>query len=141
MKWKTIAEFFGKIAKSRNSTTEIAWGAAIGTFISIFPTFGLGTPIVLLLSRIFKFNLAIALATSLISNPFTSPFFMVLNYMVGTIFLHNTIVFDIDNWKADLKEIGVTILIGSFFVSGIMATIAFYFSKYMVRKFRNDKEF
>ncbi|ESU20053.1 hypothetical protein FCR2A7T_14630 [Flavobacterium cauense R2A-7] len=93
------------------------------------------------MSRIFKFNLAIALATSLISNPFTSPFFMVLNYMVGTIFLHNTIVFEIDNWKADLKEIGVTILIGSFFVSGIMATIAFYFSKYMVRKFRNDKEF
>lgn len=141
MKWKAIAEFFGKIAKSRNSTAEIAWGAAIGTFISIFPTFGFGTPIVLLLSRIFKFNLAIALATSLISNPFTSPFFMILNYMVGTILVHNTIVFDINNWKSDLKEIGLTILIGSFFVSGIMATAAFYFSKYMVRKFRKDKEF
>lgn len=141
MKWKTIAEFFGKIATSRNSTAEIAWGAAIGTFISIFPTFGLGTPIVLFLSRIFKFNLAIALATSLISNPLTSPFFMVLNYMVGTIFVPTTIVFDINNWKADLKEIGLTIFIGSFFVSGIMATVAFYFSKYMVIKFRKGKEF
>ena len=140
MKWKTVVDFFWKIAKSHNSTEEIAWGAAIGTFISVFPTFGFGTPLVLLLSRIFKFNLVIALATSVISNPFTSPFFMLLNYEVGAILLNNHIEFDIDNWKENLKDTGLTILIGSVIVSGVMALLAYFFSKYMVLKFRNNKE-
>lgn len=139
MKWKAVADFFWKIAKSRNSTAEISWGAAIGTFISVFPTFGFGTPLVLVLSRIFKFNLAIALAASVISNPFTSPFFMYLNYKVGALLLNNPIVFDIKNWKENLADTGLSILIGSFLVSGFMALLAYYFSKYMVQKFRNEK--
>jgi len=140
MKWKNIVAFFWKIARSRNSTTEIAWGAAIGTFISVFPTFGFGTPLVLVLSRIFKFNLAIAVATSVISNPFTSPFFMFLNYKVGAMLLNNPIAFDADNWKENLADTGLSILIGSFLVSGFMALLAYYFSKFMVERFRNRKK-
>lgn len=140
MKWKTLITFFWKIAKSHNSTEEIAWGAAIGTFISVFPTFGFGTPLVLLLSQQFKFNLPIALAASLISNPFTSPFFMFLNYKVGALLLDNPFAFDINNWKKNLTDTGLSILIGSFLVSGSMALLAFYFTKFMVMCFRNKKE-
>lgn len=140
MKWKDIVAFFWKIAKSRNSTAEIAWGAAIGTFISVFPTFGFGSPMVILLSRIFRFNLAIALATSVISNPFTSPFFMYLNYKVGALILGSDVIFDIDNWKENLADTGLSILIGSFLVSGFMALLAYYFSKFMVERFRNQKK-
>lgn len=139
MKWKAVADFFWKIAKSRNSTAEISWGAAIGTFISVFPTFGFGTPLVLVLSRVFKFNLAIAIAASVISNPFTSPFFMYLNYKVGALILNNPIAFDIDKWKENLADTGLSILIGSFLVSGFMALLAYYFSKFMVEHFRNRK--
>lgn len=141
MRWKNVTDYFWKIAKSRNSVAEIAWGAAIGTFISIFPTFGLGTPLVLILSKFFKFNLAIALATSLISNPFTSPFFMVLSYFVGAAILHNTFTFEMNNWKTDITATGITILTGSIVVSGFMAVFAYFFSKYMVQKFRKKKEF
>lgn len=137
MKWKTIVDFFWKIAKSHDSTEEIAWGAAIGTFISVFPTFGLGTPLVILLSRLLKFNLAIALAASVISNPFTSPFFMLLNYKVGSLFFDSPIVFNIDNWKENLKDTGLAILIGSIIVSGVLAAIAYFFSKFIVLKLRN----
>lgn len=140
MKWKEIVAFFWKIAKSRNSTTEIAWGAAIGTFISVFPTFGFGTPLVLVLSRIFKFNLAIAIAASVISNPLTSPFFMFLNYKVGALILGSDVIFNIDNWKENLADTGLSILIGSFLVSGFMALLAYYFSKFMVERFRNRKK-
>ncbi|UOK42833.1 MULTISPECIES: DUF2062 domain-containing protein [Flavobacterium] len=140
MKWKTIVDFFWKIAKSHNSAEEIAWGAAIGTFISVFPTFGLGAPLVIVLSRVLKFNLAIALAASIISNPLTSPFFMLLNYKVGSMFFKNPIVFDIDNWKENLKDTGLTILIGAIIVSGAMAVIAYFFSKFMVLKLRNKNQ-
>jgi len=140
MKWKNVADYFWKIARSRNSTVEIAWGAAIGTFISVFPTFGFGTPIVLLLSRFFRFNLAIALAASVISNPFTSPFFMYLNYKVGAILLNNPIVFNVRNWKENLADTGLSILTGSFLVSGFMALLAYYFTEFMVERYRNRKK-
>ncbi|HSD14643.1 MAG TPA: DUF2062 domain-containing protein [Flavobacterium sp.] len=140
MKWKTIVDFFWKIAKSNSSAEEIAWGAAIGTFISVFPTFGLGMLLVIVLSRLLKFNLTIALAASIISNPFTSPFFMLLNYKVGSLFFDSPIVFDVDNWKDNLKDTGLAIFIGSLIVSGSLAVIAYFFSKFMVLKFRNKKE-
>lgn len=134
--WKTVTQFFWNIAKSRDSNNEIAIGAALGTFISVFPTFGFGTPLVLVLSRIYKFNLAIALATSIISNPFTSPFFMILNFKVGSWLLNTNITFDVDHWKENLGQTGLSIFVGSFIVSGLMAAGAYFFSKYMVAKYR-----
>ncbi|NUQ26165.1 MAG: DUF2062 domain-containing protein [Saprospiraceae bacterium] len=46
----------------------------------MFPTFGFGIPLVIIMSRLLKFNLSAALALSVVSNPFTSPFLLVLSY-------------------------------------------------------------
>lgn len=128
--------FFWKLARTRDSVEEISWGAALGTFISVFPTFGFGTVLVLVLSRFFKFNLMIALATSIISNPFTSPFFMLLSYKTGSFIIGNNIVFNLENWKSNLQETGMNILVGSLLVSGIMGVAAYFVSKFIVRKYR-----
>ena len=45
--------FFIKLARARDSTSEIALGSGIGAFISVFPTFGLGMPLVILMNRFF----------------------------------------------------------------------------------------
>jgi uncharacterized protein (DUF2062 family) len=129
---------FWKVSKSRDSELKIAWGAAIGTFISVFPTFGFGTLLVLLLSRFFKFNLLIALTTSVISNPLTSPFFLLVSYKTGSFLLGKYIQFSLDNWQSNLRETGVTILIGSLIVSGTMAVLAFYVSLFFVKKHRKS---
>ena len=131
---------FWKVSKSRDSEIKIAWGAAIGTFISVFPTFGFGTLLVLLLSRFFKFNLLIALATSVISNPFTSPFFLLLSYKVGLFLLGKQIQFELENWKKNFSETGFTILTGSLILSGIMAIVAFYVSLFIVKKLRKPRK-
>ena len=136
---KTIILFW-KVSKSRDSEIKIAWGAAIGTFISVFPTFGFGTLLVLLLSRFFKFNLLIALATSVISNPFTSPFFLLLSYKVGLFLLGKQIQFELENWKKNFSETGFTILTGSLILSGIMAIVAFYVSLFIVKKLRKQRK-
>jgi len=132
---KTKALFW-KLARSRDSKEEIAWGAAIGTFISVFPTFGLGTLLVIILSRVFKFNMLIALATSVISNPFTGPFFLLSSYKVGAFILDTHIVFDLKNLERNLADTGLTVLLGSLIVSGTMAIMAYYISIFMVEKYR-----
>jgi uncharacterized protein len=135
--WRRAKLFFIKLARDRASVHEIALGAGIGTFISVFPTFGFGTLLVLLLYRFLKFNLVAALAMSVISNPFTSPFFMVLSFKVGSLILNTNVQFNIKTWKDNLSKTGIIILWGSLLVSGVMGLLAYFITKIIVEKYRN----
>ncbi len=130
---------FWKLARTNDSSSEIGLGAAIGTFISVFPTFGFGTPLVLLLSRFIKFNLLIAISASIISNPFTSPFFLYLSYKMGVIITGNSIDFKLENWSSNLGETGITLFVGSIIISGIMAFLGYYISIAVVKIYRKIK--
>lgn len=134
-----IKSIIRDLAHSNDSVTEIGLGAAIGTFISVFPTFGFGTPLVLLLSRFIKFNLLIAIAASTISNPFTSPFFLYLSYKTGVIFTGNSLDFNSENWTSNLGKTGITLFIGSLIVSGITAFLGFFISTSIVKSYRRKK--
>jgi uncharacterized protein len=138
--WRKAKLFFLKLARDRASVHEIALGAGIGAFISVFPTFGFGTLLVLLLYRFLKFNLVAALAMSVISNPFTSPFFMVLSFKVGTLILNTNVQFSIKTWKDNLSETGIIILWGSLLVSGVMGLLAYFMTKIIVEKYRNKQK-
>ncbi len=127
---------FWKLARTNDSISEIGLGAAIGTFISVFPTFGFGTVLVLVLSRFVKFNLIIALATSVISNPFTSPFFLYLSYKIGNFITGAAIHFDLKNWKNNIANTGITIFVGSFILSGVMALLGYFIATSVVKFYR-----
>ncbi len=130
---------FWKLARTNDSVSEIGLGAAIGTFISVFPTFGFGTLLVLVFSRFVKFNLVIALATSVVSNPFTSPFFLFLSYKIGSFVTGVTIYFDLKNWKDNLVNSGLTLFVGSFILSGIMAFLGYLIATTIVKFYRKNR--
>ncbi|MEY3500365.1 MAG: hypothetical protein RL308_2034 [Bacteroidota bacterium] len=130
---------FWKLARTNDSVSEIGLGAAIGTFISVFPTFGFGTLLVLVFSRFVKFNLVIALATSVVSNPFTSPFFLFLSYKIGSFVTGVTIYFDLKNWKDNLVNSGLTLFVGSFILSGIMAFLGYLIATIIVKFYRKKR--
>lgn len=138
--FRKIKLFFIKLARARTSVNEIALGMGIGTFISVFPTFGFGTLLVLLLNRFIKFNLIAALAASLISNPFTSPFFMVFSFKVGSAILGTDIQFSLENWKENLGDTGIVMLLGSVVVSGGLAVLAFFITRLIITKLRERKK-
>ncbi len=132
--------FFIKLARARASTEEISWGAAIGTFISVFPTFGFGMPLVVLMNKFLKFNLIAALGLSIVSNPFTSPFFMVLSYKIGSIVFGRKTEFHIENWKENFSDTGIVLLAGSLIVSGFLSIVAYFLTKFVVKRYRDKKE-
>ena len=68
-----------KIYYARGSVHEIALGAAIGAFWGVFPTFGLSTILSILLYKVFRFNLPVAISAAFISNPITSPFLLMIS--------------------------------------------------------------
>lgn len=128
-----------KIARDRATTHEIAMGAAIGTFISIFPTFGAGTIIVLFLYRFWKFNLFAAVGGSMVSNIFTSPFFMAASYQLGKLFYGSSTEIDFKKWYNHLDHLSISILLGSLILSFVLALLAYYLIGFIVSWYRRKK--
>ena len=128
-----------QISRARGSVNEIASGASIGAFFAVFPTFGIGILMVIILSRIFRFNLIAAVSSSIISNPLTSPFFMLLSFKIGSLILNPEKDFNIKEWKHQLGEAGLTILIGALIVSSTVSLIVYFAVKYFVQKYRMRK--
>ncbi len=133
---KRIKLRFLKLAKEKSSVNEIAAGAALGAFTGVFPTFGFGFLSVLLLYRFFKFNIFAAASGSLISNPITSPLFMLLSFKIGELILDTNVNFDMQNWSGNLKEAGYSIFIGSIAVSGFCSFVTYFITKYFVIQLR-----
>lgn len=137
--WRKFKYWLIKISRDRGTTHEIAFGAAVGTFVSIFPTFGAGTLIVLFLYRLWKFNLLAAIGGSMISNVFTSPFFMAMSYKLGSVFFEKQVEFSFKNWYKHLDHLSISVLAGSLILSSVLALFMYYLIGYAVKKYRYNK--
>jgi len=119
-----------KLVRIDDSPRKIALGAAVGVFLGVFPTFGVGTILAFALAVIFRFNRAAAILGSFIMNPLTTPFFWALSASVGTAIFggnYRTIVADFQSGKV-LKAAGmgiVTYLVGNLLISGLLALITY----------------
>ena len=127
---------FLKIYHARGSIHEIALGAAVGAFWGVFPTFGLSTILSILLYKIFRFNLVVAISAAFISNPLTSPFLLLISYKVGVLFISTDIKFEFETWQENISKIGYVMLIGSTIVSTITAVLVYFIVKFIV-EYRN----
>ncbi|MBK6544763.1 MAG: DUF2062 domain-containing protein [Saprospiraceae bacterium] len=128
-----------KVSRAHGTVHEIALGAAIGAFISIFPTFGLGTLLVLLAYRFINFNLVSAISGSLISNIFTSPLFMALSYKIGSLIFKPESALDFKNWYKHLDHLGISVLTGGFILSTFSAFLIYYSVKIIMQYYRDQK--
>lgn len=128
---------FLKIYHARGSVQEIALGAAIGAFWGVFPTFGLSTILSILLYKIFRFNLVVAISAAFISNPLTSPFLLLISYKVGTYFIKTDIKFEYENWHQNISQIGYALFLGATIVSILTSLLVYFITKYAV-EYRNN---
>jgi len=129
---------FLKIYYARGSVNEIALGSAIGAFWGVFPTFGLSTVLSLLLYKVLRFNLPVAISAAFISNPLTSPFLLMISFKAGKLFIDTDVTFAYENWYQNISEIGYILFLGSTIVSTITALLVYFIIKYAV-EFRRKK--
>ena len=87
-----------RLVRTNDSPQKIAWGLAVGVFLGVFPTFGLGTLVALALAITFKFNKAAAVLGSLIMNPLTTPLFWTASSALGAILVNR-------DWHHTLKMV------------------------------------
>jgi uncharacterized protein (DUF2062 family) len=86
--WWNVIKRWGRYlylrtVRQNSSPARIATGTAVGVFLGIFPTFGLGIPVALGLAYLFRFNAISAVIGSTIMNPLTTPFFWTASALLG----------------------------------------------------------
>ncbi len=72
-----------RLVRVGGDSVHVALGFALGVFLGVFPTFGLGIPLSLVLSSMFRWNRVSAVLGSLVMNPLTTPFFWTLSGTLG----------------------------------------------------------
>jgi len=139
-----------RLVRVNDSPEKVALGFAIGVTVGIFPTFGLGIVIVILLAWLTNINKASAIIGSLVMNPWTSPFFWVLSFFTGSLMLGNNInetAVQIkslkthgDLWEAVLgKRLILPYIIGNITVTAVSAATSYLAVYYLVKAYKNAK--
>ena len=72
-----------RLVRVGGDPVHVALGFALGVFLGVFPTFGIGIPLSLLFASLLRWNRVSAVLGSLVMNPLTTPFFWTLSGVVG----------------------------------------------------------
>jgi uncharacterized protein (DUF2062 family) len=81
-----------RIARMAGSPHYLAAGVAIGIALALTPWFGLHFVLAFILARLFRASLPLALAFTLLNNPWTLPLVMVSDYELGRAILGSSAI-------------------------------------------------
>ncbi|PMQ02465.1 MAG: hypothetical protein CBR30_02150 [Dictyoglomus sp. NZ13-RE01] len=128
-----------RLIRINDSPEKIAMGFSVGVFIGIFPTFGFGGILALLLAKAFKLNYISAIIGTFIMNYFTSPIFWSLSYFVGSLLLEGKLDFTVFK-NGHIKSFAVTYLIGNLIVSFLFSVLSYFVVKKIVISYRKRRK-
>ena len=132
---KRYKNIYDQFISLKGKPESIAFGTAIGVFIGVTPTIPFHTIMIVAFTFLFRQNFTTAfLGATVMSNPFTIPFFYVSQYHLGKYLLGNgwqEIVFtDYSIW--DIMNTGWNIacplLLGGFIMAVVFAIPAYFIS-------------
>ena len=89
--WNKTKLFLKRIVLLNDTPHGIALGFAVGLFLSVIPTFGVGMVVALALAPLIRGNLVSTYLGTLVVNPVTGAFFYGLNYLIGCKLLGMTV--------------------------------------------------
>lgn len=137
-----ITKTIRKVLSLRASPHQIALGFAIGVFIGIFPTFGLGGVFIIALATFWKFNVPAAIAGTLMGNPLFAPLWIALSCLLMGI-SPSEIKLPKEPFHEILKHysgIGLRYLVGNGLVSLVVAILSYFILARIIRWYRIKKE-
>ena len=79
--------YFERALREHSTAARTALGFALGSFIGIFPSFLIGSPLAFFLAGRLRIHRAAAVAGTLLMNPFTAPLFYSISTLLGTAIL------------------------------------------------------
>lgn len=136
-----------RLLRINDTPEKIAKGAALGVFLGIFPTFGLGFVFAWVGAAVMGWNKAASVLGSFIMNPLTIPFFWTLSAVTGGFIFNKDSRLLYEEIKSGelflsggvmgtLKDSAIIFMAGNTIVSVIFSVIAYFIVKEFVIKHR-----
>jgi len=124
---KHISKHFRHLRSIHSKPEEIALGFAIGTFIAVLPTFGLGALIGVLVILVKKdINKLALFAAFAVWNPLVLIPINTISYQIGDLLLQGSPLLQVDIEYADrLYRITKRLLAGSLLVSSFLSVLSY----------------
>ena len=128
-----------RVVTENSTPARSGLGFALGSFIGVFPSFLIGTPLAFFLAGRFGWNRAAAVAGTFLMNPVTAPIFYWVSTWLGMEVLGRDIeMVQIDGLVNRMPHFGLAFFVGNtlfaLVVAGALGTLAFFF----VRKARRS---
>ncbi|MCD6574741.1 DUF2062 domain-containing protein [Candidatus Aerophobetes bacterium] len=125
--WKRIKVLLKKAVLANDSPEKLARGFAIGVFWGVLPTFGLAALFSIPMAVVLKANRLTAFLGTLISNPLTTPFFMLWGTYLGNFILRaSPITF---SWKilnlGELLKISKSLFLGTLILASLLSILSY----------------
>jgi len=134
-----------RLVRVGGDPSHIGLGFALGVFLGIFPTFGVGTPLALLIASLLRWNRISAVLGSLVMNPFTTPFFWTLSGSLGAAIFRVDAkmvlqtVGDGERLKS-LSEAAVIYLTGNTLIALAGAVVSYFVSMKLITAYRENRQ-
>ena len=128
-----------RIVRANDSPPRVSAGVAVGVFLGIFPTFGLGLVLAYVLAVVFRINKAAAVVGSLIMNPLTTPFFWTISAIVGGTMIGAERELILSELKSGMifKAIGPAFyayMLGNVLISLVFAVVSYFITLEIIRR-------
>jgi len=147
--WRERARRWGRyiylrLVRQNDAPEKVAKGVGLGVFIGIFPTFGVGTILAILIASWAKWNRASAVLGTFIMNPLFNPFFVSLSVVTGNLFVPAGSRITVEMFRNGKLWHGVlhaipTYLLGNFLVSTFFATLAYWLTLGAIKEYRRRR--
>ncbi|MCX7846128.1 MAG: DUF2062 domain-containing protein [Dictyoglomaceae bacterium] len=128
-----------KIIRINDSPEKIAKSFAVGVFIGIFPTFGIGGVLALILAKILKLNYLASVLGTFIMNYFTSPIFWSLSYFLGSLILEGKINFKFIG-EREVKYFALNYIVGNIIIAILVSFLSYFIIKEIIVKYKEKKK-
>ena len=128
-----VRAIFVRVVLSHTSPHQIAFGAAIGVFFSVIPTFSLGMFMTLL-------NLLAAYLGTLVVNPLNSPVVYFINYKIGSWLLRIGAPLHLPATLAEVGGIAKQVYLGGVVLGAAAAVLAYFLIYAITLRFRQARD-
>jgi uncharacterized protein (DUF2062 family) len=134
-----------RLVRVGGDPVHIGLGFAVGVFLGIFPTFGVGTPLALLIASLLRWNRISAVLGSLVMNPFTVPFFWTLSGSLGAAIFRvdaKNVLQSVGNGERmkSLSEAALIYLTGNTLIALAGAVVSYFVSLKLITAYRKKRQ-
>jgi len=133
-----------RLVRQNDRPDKVAKGLGLGVFLGIFPTFGVGTVLAVLIATWVRWNRASAALGTFIMNPFFNPFFLSLSVLLGNLLVPPESRITVEMFQKGRFWFGFltavpTYLLGNLLISTFFAMLAYWLALIAVQKYRRRR--